>query len=222
LTIDGDKSVSASFTLSIVTLTINQVTGGTITADPAGPYQYGDVVTLTAAADTGYTFTGWTGDCSGETSATCKLTMDGDKMVSATFAIKKYTLTVTQPEHGSISPATSIYDYGTEVELIATPAPGYHFVEWTGDCSGETSATCTLTMDADKNVSALFTQDHYKLFLPFIINNSSKSSTSALPTINELVLSASKLSFIDYSASEQKITFNSNYLPRRLNKFFLI
>lgn len=44
---------------------------------------------------------------------------------------------------------------GTAVTLTATPASGSNFGGWSGACSG-TSSTCTLTMDAAKNVSAAF------------------------------------------------------------------
>ena len=43
----------------------------------------GSLVTLTATADTGYAFTGWTGDCSG--TGACTLTVDTDKRLGATF-----------------------------------------------------------------------------------------------------------------------------------------
>jgi uncharacterized repeat protein (TIGR02543 family) len=84
LTMDGNKTVSATFELNVVTLTINQATGGTITADPAGPYHYGDDVTLTATPAQGYAFTGWAGDLTGTTNP-ATLNLDGDKTVSATF-----------------------------------------------------------------------------------------------------------------------------------------
>ncbi len=98
LDMNGDKTVSATFELNVVTLTITQATGGTISAAPASPYHYGDDVTLTATADPGYTFTGWTGDASGTTSPFV-LDMNGDKTVSATFELNVVTLTITQA-HG--------------------------------------------------------------------------------------------------------------------------
>jgi uncharacterized repeat protein (TIGR02543 family) len=91
ITMDGDKIVGATFEPNVVTLTINQATGGTIAADPAGPYHYGDDVTLTATADPGYTFIGWTGDLTGTTNP-ATLHMDGDKTVSATFTQVNYYL----------------------------------------------------------------------------------------------------------------------------------
>jgi uncharacterized repeat protein (TIGR02543 family) len=42
-------------------------------------------VTLTASADTGSTFTGWGGACSG--TANCVVTMDAAKTVTATFTL---------------------------------------------------------------------------------------------------------------------------------------
>jgi hypothetical protein len=73
--------------------------GGTVTSDPAGincgyacsaEFDYGTPVTLTAVADTGSTFTGWGGACSG--TGDCVVTMDAAKSVTATFAIYRVYL----------------------------------------------------------------------------------------------------------------------------------
>jgi uncharacterized repeat protein (TIGR02543 family) len=87
ITITGNMSVTATFTeLSVVTLTINSSTGGMITASPAGPYHLNDIVTLTATADTDYTFFHWTSDASGTTNPTT-ITMNGNKTVGAYFQL---------------------------------------------------------------------------------------------------------------------------------------
>ena len=68
--------------------------GGQVSSTPPGlscpgncgsSYQagYGNL-TLTATADSGYTFTGWSGACTG--SGTCTTAMTTDRVVSATFA----------------------------------------------------------------------------------------------------------------------------------------
>jgi len=61
---------------------------GSISASPSGPYNRGGdtEVTLTARPrGTVFSFGSWGGDCAGETSATCELTMDGDKSVTVSF-----------------------------------------------------------------------------------------------------------------------------------------
>jgi uncharacterized repeat protein (TIGR01451 family)/uncharacterized delta-60 repeat protein len=67
---------------------------GSVTLDPpGGVYDYGTVVTATATADTGSTFAGWSGACTGM--GPCVLTMDGDKSVIGTFELEGATTDVT-------------------------------------------------------------------------------------------------------------------------------
>ena len=67
---------------------------GTVTSIPSGidcgdtcsaSYDSGTLVTLTAIPDTGFTFTVWSGDCSG--TGDCTVTMDAVKNVAATFSV---------------------------------------------------------------------------------------------------------------------------------------
>ena len=56
----------------------------------------------------------------------------------------------------------SDWDRGDVIDLTPEPADGYRFIKWTGaGCSGV--ADCSLTLDAAKNVSALFAPDTYQL-----------------------------------------------------------
>jgi peptide/nickel transport system substrate-binding protein len=81
-------------TLNTYTLTVNKVSSGTVTVNPAGgTYDYGTVVTLTASPGTGWHFVSWSGDATG-TALTTTVTMDGNKTVTATFAINTGTLTI--------------------------------------------------------------------------------------------------------------------------------
>jgi uncharacterized repeat protein (TIGR02543 family) len=67
-------------------------------------------------------------------------------------------LTVSVTGSGSVtkSPDAPSYAPGTLVTLTATPATGYTFTGWTGDLAGTANPT-TITMDADKTVTATFT-----------------------------------------------------------------
>jgi uncharacterized repeat protein (TIGR01451 family) len=53
------------------------------------------------------------------------------------------------------SMASPTFANGAQVTLVAAPIPGASFTGWGGDCSG-TTTTCTLTMSANRAVSAAF------------------------------------------------------------------
>jgi hypothetical protein len=162
---------------SYYTLSVNKSgTGtGTVTSNPAGincgadcseDYLENTVVTLTATADSGSTFTGWSGSCSGM--GTCNVTMSAARSVTANFNIpaSTYTLTVNKSGTGTgtvtSSPAgincgadcSEVYNANSSVTLTATPNSGSTFTGWSGACSG--TGTCNLTMNANKSVTANF------------------------------------------------------------------
>ncbi|RZB35460.1 MAG: hypothetical protein SRB2_03146, partial [Desulfobacteraceae bacterium Eth-SRB2] len=72
----------------------------------------------------------------------------------------QYTLNVTTSGSGTVSlnPPGGVYDPDTPVELTAQPALGWMFTGWSGDLTGTTNPE-TIAMDADKNVTATFTQN---------------------------------------------------------------
>jgi hypothetical protein len=136
----------------------------------------GSNVTLTATPDPGDVFLSWGGDCqSFGSNQTCTLTMNGNKWASAQFSqpwmLHMYgggnstgwgTVTSDPPgidcqyqENFTVGNCTAEFPHGTEVNLTATPDPGYTFLDWMGSCSG-TNPVCTLTMDSDKWVVARF------------------------------------------------------------------
>ncbi len=66
----------------MTSLVVSQPTNGAITGN--GYYEFGSTVTVTAAPDPGYLFTGWSGDASGTTNPLAVL-MDADKTITANF-----------------------------------------------------------------------------------------------------------------------------------------
>jgi Tol biopolymer transport system component len=174
VTMDAARSVTATFAPILHQLSVTKAGTGTgsVSSSPAGidcgltcsaDFQQATVVTLTAAADPGSVFTGWTGDCLG--TGTCEVTMDEAKSVIATFAETKQ-LTVTKAGAGS-GTVTSIpagidcgptceadYITGTVVTLTAAPGANSTFTGWSGDCNG--TGTCQVTMDAARSVTASF------------------------------------------------------------------
>jgi hypothetical protein len=174
---DADREVTADFT---VPLTVKvQSAGGTVVSSPAGvncgefcgaQFPPGTQVTLTATPAAGFGFSGWGGACSG-TSLTCSVTLDAATEVTAAFAPLApadavLVVNVTGTGQGTVTSDPSgiscptgcngSYPPGTQVTLTAAPASGSTFAGWSGGCSGR-AATCTLTMDTSRSVTARFT-----------------------------------------------------------------
>ena len=59
---------------------------------------------------------------------------------------------------GATTPTVGISTYPENdlVNITATPASGFNFVNWTGDVANVNSASTTVTMDANKTVTANF------------------------------------------------------------------
>jgi hypothetical protein len=171
LTLTGPVSVSATFTDTTlpqpITITASPSAGGSITADPAGPYHAGDTVDFDAEPEAGYLHASWGGACShvmpGET---CELTLNADATISAIFAEEPepdQTVTVTIDHDiangGVTADPLSDDDYaaGDTVTFTATPDTGYLHTAWAGACDHvEPSQPCHLVLTADATVSATF------------------------------------------------------------------
>jgi uncharacterized repeat protein (TIGR02543 family) len=87
VTMDSDKSITANF-IRQHTLTIASGSGGTTDPMP-GAYTYdtGSQATIRAIPNSGYQFSGWSGDASGTTNP-ITITMDSDNSVTANFKNK--------------------------------------------------------------------------------------------------------------------------------------
>jgi Domain of unknown function (DUF1929)/Divergent InlB B-repeat domain len=87
LNVSGDGDGNGTVTSQVgLTPAINcTVTAGTaVSGACSGTYPDGTPVTLTAAAASGHTFAGWSGNCAG--TGTCVLTMSAARAVAATFS----------------------------------------------------------------------------------------------------------------------------------------
>ncbi|MHB8879453.1 MAG: InlB B-repeat-containing protein, partial [Myxococcaceae bacterium] len=176
ITVSSDVAVSAAFALErSLVVTLTGPGSGVVTSSPAGidcgadcseAFAGGTVVTLAATPDTGSTFTGWSGGCTGNGS--CSVTLEAAMMVTATFALEQLPLTVVSAGTGQgavVSDPVGIdcgadctedYPFGASVVLTATPTTGSEFTGWSGGgCTG--TGTCTTTITAATTVTATFT-----------------------------------------------------------------
>ncbi len=154
-----------------------------ISGDCEESYVSGTEVVLKAIASAGSTFGGWSGGgCSGV--GDCTVTMNDNKDVTATFDITEgpgNDLTVTVKGNGNVKSdsggincttdetgdnlGTCSSSYSSENVTLTAKAPfGWVFTGWTttlmavtGNCSGLLKS-CYVTMNADKNVTATFSE----------------------------------------------------------------
>src|SRR5690606_12152156 len=169
------------------TLTLAIAGSGTVTvngtAATAGDHNYttGTELTLVATPAAGWTFDGFSGDCTG---VDCVITLDDDAAVTAPFVEGPSVVSlpvsylkglgdgsVTSDVSGIACDYTAAgfatsgtcdadVDTGTVVTLTAAPAAGSEFVGWAGDAATcGTTAECAVTVDNVKNAVARFSGD---------------------------------------------------------------
>ncbi len=167
VTMSGNKSVTANF-LQCFSLGTGASPGGSgsvfpqTTANcPGGKFKAGTSVSLLAVAAGGFFFQSWGGDAGGGANPT-SVVMNADRSVTALFtAIAPcYSLSVTSGSGGSAAatPGPTClgeYNAGTEVELTASPNPGFVFKEWTGTTTTQDNPLNIIT-DGDKSYTAHF------------------------------------------------------------------
>jgi uncharacterized repeat protein (TIGR02543 family) len=208
-----NKTITAVFTQNTYTLTMITVGNGQVLPGNATTYTYGDNVDLKAIASAGWSFNGWTGDATGTSNTT--ITINTNKTVTATFTENTYTLTILTVGNGNISPGNvTNYHYGTTVNLEAMNAYGLTFTGWSGDATGATNTT--ITMDANKTVTATFTQNVYTLTMITVGNGNVSPGNQTYLSGTNVTISASpaqgwQISSISYGyANNTIITMNGN------------
>ena len=123
--------------ITLYTVSMAPVEGGTISADPSKA-SAGTEVTLTAAAEDGYQFdNNWTVEDADDVVITDgKFTMPAkDVTVSASFSKVNYSITKTPSDRGSIvakkgETVVETAQIGDEITLTATPNVGFEFNSW--------------------------------------------------------------------------------------------
>jgi uncharacterized repeat protein (TIGR02543 family) len=155
----GDQAVR-TYT---VTVNINPAGGGHVSRNlDKTAYDAGDVLTMTAVANKGYTFTGWSG-ASSTKNPTLNGVINGDLTLTANFQYTQqgHTLAINvYPQGGGTitrNPDKEVYVPGEAVNVSATSAEGYKFTGWTGAVTGRKNFV-TVKMDSNMMLTANFYQ----------------------------------------------------------------
>ena len=163
-TVTGNRTLVANFAMNAynVTATANPSAGGTISG--AGQYNHGASCTLTATANTGYTFTNWTENGSVVSSdASYTFNVTGDRSLVANFSSNTYNISASaNPSAGGTVNGAGEYDFGASCTLTATANTGYTFTNWTENGSAvSTNANYTFTVSGNRTLVANFTLNTY-------------------------------------------------------------
>jgi hypothetical protein len=157
LTMNGPLNVQAVFVQTAYPLTVSSPGGGGITANgqvisPATYYSTGSVVTLSAGANSGWSFLNWQGDAAG-TNNPLNVTINGTNNIQATFGTAVGTNAVGG---GIVLSQPNPIPFGKIVTASAIPNAGNYFVTWSGAASGTNAPTTLLVTNANPTINALF------------------------------------------------------------------
>jgi hypothetical protein len=133
----------------------------------SGTTAYATVTPLTVAGSSGtqYVFTQWSGDAVGNTSPSNAIVMNGAKTATANWKTQYY-LTVTSA-YGTVG-GQGWYDSGSTAYASVSPlvvagpsGTQYVFTSWSGDASGSTSPSNSITMSGPKTGVAGWKTQYY-------------------------------------------------------------
>lgn len=138
-------------------LTTNIAGQGSVIRNPDTTwFDYGAPVQLTAAPDSGWMFSQWSGGLTGNNNPDTVI-MDSDVTVTAVFLTEYVTLTINIIGNGTVNVTPNLPQYprDTLVELFAIPDSGWTFLYWSGNLYGSQNPD-TILMNGDKTVNAHF------------------------------------------------------------------
>ena len=157
----GPTTVSASTALITYAITTTATTGGSMSCTP-NPVPHGQSASCTATPQTGFQFTGWTGDCTG--TGACQFTnVTSAHSVGATFAPVTYAVATPAVTGGSVNCTPNPVLHGQDTICVASPAMGYHFTHWSGDCTGTASACMLSNVTGPRSMIGNFVLNTYSI-----------------------------------------------------------
>jgi hypothetical protein len=133
-----------------ITFTVRGTVVGNGSVSPTSlSVSHGSSVTFTATPSSDSDFVNWTGSpqCAGRTIPTLPISpITSDITCTANFARKRYTVSATATNGGTVTPASRVVNHGDSITLVATHSTSRPFVNWTGSpqCTGP-NATLVIT-----------------------------------------------------------------------------
>ena len=145
-----------------VSVTAAPADGGTVSG--GGAFEYGDITSLTAAANRGYSFAGWfDGETQVSGEPTFRYTVTASGSLTAKFTKNTYTVSAAaSPAEGGTAVGSGSYEFGASATLTAAANEGYTFDGWySGDTKLSGEAAYSFRVEQDVSLTAKFTKNTY-------------------------------------------------------------
>jgi hypothetical protein len=189
-TLAANRSLVANFTANPVTNTVTALArpAGAGSVSGAGLFVAGSSVTVTATANSGYTFANWTENGVVQSaSSNYGFTLAANRILVANFTANPVTNTVTAlaapAGAGSVS-GGGLFATGSSVRVTATANSGYTFANWTENGVVQSvSSSYGFTLAANRSLVANFTANAV-LNTNAIPKTNTTTSTNASSSMN--------------------------------------
>ena len=201
-----------------VNVSANPNIGGTVTG--GGTYNQGQSCTVTATANSGYTFTNWTENGAVvSTQANYTFTVNSNRTLVANFTAQsqQYTINVSaNPNNGGTVSGGGTYYEGESCTVRATANTGYTFTNWTENGNVvSTLSRYTFTVTGNRNLVANFQAQGFTITATAdpaeggtvtgggTFNNGQSCTLTATP--------ATGYNFVNWTKNGQQVSTNATY-----------
>ena len=215
-----DITVGGGGTSYTIAVSANPTNGGTVTG--GGTYNQGQSCTVTATANSGFTFTNWTENGSVvSTQASYTFTVNSNRTLVANFQAQpqSYTITVSaNPANGGTVSGGGTYQQGQSCTVSATPANGYTFLRWTENGTQvSTNANYTFTVTGNRTLVAQFQAQPQNYTISVSANPTNGGTVSGGGTYQQgqtctvSATPANGYTFVKWTENGNQVSTNANY-----------
>ena len=194
---------------------------------PAGinSWEYGSIQTITATVnDPSFKFVCWKENGTQiSTEATYNYLVTGNKTVTAywDYATFPVTLTANPADKGTFTVDGAAYDnaaeysFGTNHTVVATPANGYHFVQWSDN--GSTNPTRDITIATTNSYTAEFATENYAVSFAtgyagyLTLGGDGNYDFNTEATVTATAVDADKYIFKEWQVAGSQVSTNASY-----------
>jgi len=215
---ESNRELIANFSLNtfLISTSENPSNGGTTSG--GGTYNYGEIITVGATPELGFSFVNWTeNDQEVSSDIEYSFTVNQNRNLVANFSINNFVIsTSSNPQQGGSTSGGGGFDFGEEVTVTATPSVGYTFLNWTeNDTEVSTDQNYSFTVTSSRNLVANFVLNTYTISATVNpVNAGNITGTGTFnhgETVNLSVSPNFGYSFVNWTENDSEVSQNSNY-----------